>query len=453
MAGDRSRRAGNRIQIDEESIRKCLSSECSSCRENCPSYLAFELDSYSSRGKNRALAAYLQGTLTIEDIRELVYACTNCGHCAEVCLTGGSFSNQVLELREQLGSLGKEAPGLREMVAYIRERSTPYGTKDTSWMEKRDKDKVLEKDKVKSLGKDKDKVLEKDKSKVLGKGKGEVLGEDENKIQEKDKDMVLGLVKEKIQEKDKDKVREKDKSKDSGGNPRKGRIGYFPGCTIQAEHPEFASKTISLLRKLGKDAVPISQPCCGFPVVNAGFMDEARTMAREFMEEVRRRGIRTIITSCAGCTAMLRLQLPHLIGVNIKVQHITEFLARNRKNVQAMFGTVGQGKDVLYHDPCDLARKLGIIEEPRIVIQALGFSVREFADNREGTACCGGGGGFAREYPDETVHVSRVRIREARDLGWNTVVTACLSCRRMLRSVPNDEVEVLDIIELFPENL
>ena len=244
-----------------------------------------------------------------------------------------------------------------------------------------------------------------------------------------------------------------EKDKDSRGNLRKGRIGYFPGCTIQAEHPEFASKTLSLLRKLGKDAVPISQPCCGFPVVNAGFMDEARTMARKFMEEVRIRGIRTIITSCAGCTAMLRLQLPHLIGVNIKVQHITEFLARNRKNVQGMFGTVGQGKDVLYHDPCDLARKLSIMEEPRNVIQALGFSVKEFADNREGTACCGGGGGFAREYPDETVHVSSVRTREARDLGCDTVVTACLNCRRMLRSVPNDKVEVLDIVELFPENL
>ncbi len=399
----------SRVVPDSELIRKCLSSECSGCRENCPAYIAFQLDSYSSRGKNRALEIYARGELGSMDIVDLVFTCTTCGQCAEVCLTGGSIFQQILELRHALREIDCEVPGLKEMVSYIRENNTPYGRKDTSWM-------------IDDLRLDKQK-------------KGRI------------QDMKTG------------------------------KIGYFPGCSILAENPEFAVKTLSVLNTLGTRPVTISRPCCGLPVLNAGFTEDARAMALEFNQELKDRKIKTVITSCAGCTVMLRLNFSKLTGKknHFRVVHITEYLDKRRKALGQISKETNSNivsnsksnvdsnndskielkneskKEIFYHDPCDLARKLGIIDEPRRVIEALGYSIREFTKNRTETSCCGGGGGFSRLYPDEAAGIAGGRINEAEEQGGRRIVTACLNCRRMLRSSAGENTEVLDIIELIKD--
>jgi Fe-S oxidoreductase len=236
-------------------------------------------------------------------------------------------------------------------------------------------------------------------------------------------------------------------------NPLRTRIGYFPGCSLQAELPELIDHTFHVLDKLGTRPQLITQPCCGLPVINAGSIDQAGLMAKDLVTELKERKITTIITSCSGCAVTLSTHFQELYGLKLNIFHITEYLARNVKKIRTVFGDVGKGARVLYHDPCDLARKLEIIEEPRNILEAIGFRITEFERHGTETMCCGGGGGFAREFPDEAGSSARRRIREAETYGISTIVSACLSCRRHLRSGARHEmsdVEVLDLIELFP---
>lgn len=364
-----------RIDVDTELLRKCMSSECAWCREDCPSYQGFQLDSYSSRGKNRALEAYVDGDLSEEDIIDSIFACTTCGQCEDVCLTGGSFYNQVYDLREQLNKAGMGPKGHGEMVAYIRKHSTPYGRET--------------------------------------------------------------------------KIPSPDASTTPFGRPL--RIAYFPGCSLQAELPELIPHTQNVLRCLGIETKLLTQPCCGLPVLNAGFLEDAAEMSNEFVEEVRSRKIKKIITSCSGCAVMLRTHLNRLTGSKIKVEHITEVLGKEDDRIRSVYGDVGEGRSVLFHDPCDLARKLDIFEWPRIVLSALGFISQEFTNIGSSSSCCGGGGGFGRDYPDEASVNARNRVEEAKQRGIDTIVSACFSCRRMFRSVRSLDVEISDIMELFPE--
>jgi len=391
------------INIDPDPLRKCLSSECSLCRDNCPSYRAFQLDSYSSRGKNRVLKAFLDGEVDIDAVREVVYSCTRCSQCAEVCLTGGDVFQQIRNIRSQLTEMSQGLPGHREMVDYIREKGTPYGTRDGSWLDG-DPD-------AGPIG-----------NRAVG-GKGSV------------------------------------------SQHAKGKIAYFPGCTIQAEHPEFARKTLRLLERFGVHAIHLTDQCCGSPVLEAGFTEDAREMAGDLMKEVRERKIKTIITSCTGCTVMLRREYPELTGKKVEVQHISEFLAKHRKKLERevkqkrivtsdrdgkeMGGSGGPGEEIYYHDPCDLARKLGVTEEPREVLRIMGYQSMEFENSGMETTCCGGGAGFARDYSDGASVSADHRIHEARELGAQKIVTACLSCRRMLKKAAKGEMDVVDLIELF----
>lgn len=45
---------------------------------------------------------------------------------------------------------------------------------------------------------------------------------------------------------------------------------------------------------------------------------------------------------------------------------------------------------VTYHDPCHLGRYCGIYEEPREIIEALGFDLVEMEPAKEQSYCCGG---------------------------------------------------------------
>jgi heterodisulfide reductase subunit D len=388
-----------RILIDEESIRRCFSSECSTCRENCPAYRSFHLDSYSSRGKNRILKAYLGGQITKGDLLELAYTCTMCGQCKEVCLTDGAFFNQVHDLREQLHSHGIHMKGHKEMVQYIRSKGTPYGFKQLEWL--------------KEIGKD-------------------PSGE---KVSPKQQSIKLRSIKERVI----------------------GKVGYFPGCTILANHPELAMKTMRLLHILGIDAVPLTEYCCGSPVHSAGFPEDAKAMAQQFMEELKEKKIQRIITSCAGCTAMLLTDYPELTGSKLKVEHITEVLAGKIKNGRFPDGIsceLPEGTKVCYHDPCDLALRSDIIDEPRKVLKALGLHVKEFNRNRRNTECCGGGGGFGRDYAEKAGSSSLNRLNESEVQGVDIIVTACLNCKRMLKTTSanrsgNSHLNTCDIYDIL----
>jgi Fe-S oxidoreductase len=91
-------------------------------------------------------------------------------------------------------------------------------------------------------------------------------------------------------------------------------------------------------------------------------------------------GYGTVIVGCARCLQVFRRYY------NIKARHMTEVIAERLEELDQKF--IGSG-NVIYHDPCFLARYAGITEEPREILKRLGYNVIEFANNREGADCCG----------------------------------------------------------------
>jgi len=113
------------------------------------------------------------------------------------------------------------------------------------------------------------------------------------------------------------------------------------------------------------------------------------------------------------------------------------------------------GYKVTYHDPCYLGRYNGIYDAPRRVIEATGCELIEMPRHKDGSACCGAGGGRIwmaegeiQERPSES------RIREAVKLGGvTTFVVACPKDISMFRDAVKttgneSRLEVKDLIEL-----
>ncbi|MFC6951086.1 (Fe-S)-binding protein [Paraburkholderia dipogonis] len=107
-----------------------------------------------------------------------------------------------------------------------------------------------------------------------------------------------------------------------------------------------------------------------------------------------------------------------------------------------------------YHDPCHLARYVGVTDAPRAILGAVGVELREMPRNRENTFCCGAGGG--RIWMTDTGDKDRPsvqRIHEALEIpGLEYFVVTCPKDLAMYRdaakTVGNERLKVTDLVEL-----
>jgi len=107
----------------EDWARACMHVRCGLCRENCPAYSQFKLDSYSAKGKLTMLYHWLKGNLTPDDIMaERVFACTSCGLCDIAC--GYPQSSAIQDMKNAL--FEAEILPSKEYT-YISERTKEYG--------------------------------------------------------------------------------------------------------------------------------------------------------------------------------------------------------------------------------------------------------------------------------------------------------------------------------------
>ncbi len=135
--------------------------------------------------------------------------------------------------------------------------------------------------------------------------------------------------------------------------------------------------------------------------------------------------------------------------------HICEFtLDLLRRGAFRLNREANLGRTVAYHDPCNIARAGGPVEEPRALLRAAVLDVREMPENtiRQQTVCCGGGGGLlTEELMDLRVAGSKMRAEAFRTTRANTLATICAICKAQLRKVlPKHgiEAEVVGVHDL-----
>jgi Fe-S oxidoreductase len=163
-------------------------------------------------------------------------------------------------------------------------------------------------------------------------------------------------------------------------------------------------------------------------------------------------GAKKVITSCANCYRMLRWRYPKVLGspTKFKVIHVSEFIkeciADGRLRIGQKFA-----ERVTYHDPCNLSRLGGIVEEPREILRLFTTNFIEMPENRIDAPCCGGGG-FMKELDDELrLRIASKRIMEAEKVGAEVLVSACPICKETLSDATKhmkSNMDTTDITEL-----
>lgn len=217
------------------------------------------------------------------------------------------------------------------------------------------------------------------------------------------------------------------------------RVALFIPCYVDLVSPEVGVSVVRVLRKLGCDVVyPEGQTCCGQPAFNSGFFDEARGVARHFLDVFERDSGRFdyIVCPSGSCATMASHYYPFLFerrpeereraeALGHRVREFSDFVVNV---IGAKAGDLGAGYagKAVFHTGCHQRRELGILNEPRELLRSVeGLELLDW-ENEE--LCCGFGGTFSVKMPDVSTAMADEKIRALEKSDADTLVSCDSSC-------------------------
>jgi len=154
-------------------------------------------------------------------------------------------------------------------------------------------------------------------------------------------------------------------------------------------------------------------------------------ITQRIVDEAERLGVKeVVVVECGTATRVMKFQSGRH---SFKVLSIVELIARylDQKRIRLLPDTIPG--TLTYHDPCQLARNSGVIEEPRRIIAALTRNFVELTPTREDNWCCGGGGGLI-SLGEEAFRMksSKVKADQVKAAKAGMICTACENCHTQL---------------------
>jgi succinate dehydrogenase/fumarate reductase iron-sulfur protein len=242
----------------------------------------------------------------------------------------------------------------------------------------------------------------------------------------------------------------------------KADVLFFVCCSdvYDLRNQEVARNMVQVFNQLGVNFATLGSEewCCGDHMLRLGEKGLFDELAMHNIDMFKKLGAERIVTLSPHCYNTFKNDNPYS-DEKLNVQHYTQFLADALKQGKIK-PTKPVKTKVAYHDPCFLGKRNDIYDAPRQVLKAIpGLELVEMKRNKQSSFCCGGGAG--RVWTEEAQPEKRPcvnRIKEALDLGVDTVAVACPFCVTTLEDAVKvldieNKIAVKDVLELLKEAL
>jgi Fe-S oxidoreductase len=383
-------------------ILACL--QCGSCAASCP------VQAVDSRFNVRRLLRSMQLGRLDGAAREDIWACAQCMQCTALCPQGARPDEAILRLRREAAQLGEAPPQVEAAVRNVLRWQRPL-----------------------PLPAD---LLTKWATDLSLPTRGETL-------------FLAGLYPYMPYV---ERVFRAFATLPSRRVGRLGRVLSFLYPALQRILPRFIPRLTRIDARpyhealrgavLALEAVGVkvaylgeTEPWCGIELHTYGYEDEFAVHARRVRDTLLTAGAREIVTPDVLTASCLETLYPHVgAGLGIPVRHLSEVMAERMANAKGRWRARERQLVTTFSDPCYLARRLQVVDEPRRIFQRIEkLHLKEAHRHGPQTRCvCGGGSELAR--PENVAKMADLRFAELiSDTGAERVVTSCPVCVMMLR--------------------
>jgi Fe-S oxidoreductase len=206
----------------------------------------------------------------------------------------------------------------------------------------------------------------------------------------------------------------------------------------------------------------LSQQC--FEATNAGIQigskDIAAVLVQRVVDAAEALGVKNVISpECGHAYTAIRWEGPNAIkrAYPFRVFHIIEVLDQLR--AEGRIKTEGKEEDRLsMHDPCNLARKSGVIRQQRNLMDLIAENFVDLKEHGKLQWCCGAGGGVSSNERAEGLKLAAFKKKKAQieEVEPERMVTMCATCRTQLEEGLEEftmDIPVVGLTELIAEHL
>ncbi len=368
----------------------------------CPVYqteITPNFEPYFARGKNIILKGLLWGDLELsQEISDIIFQCTLCGACEEFCHNAYEESIDFATHRYMDTVTVFEA-----LRADLVEAGYPIESQVP-----------------------------------MNKSMVELL----NPYERDNKDKLIWKEKLDFEVKD--------------ANIEDAEVLYFVGCTaaLTPKIQNVALATAKIFHKLGVDFAIFGEKeiCCGSVAMRTGDRKAFEVIAEKNANLFKERGVKKIITSCAGYYRTLKKDYGDKLN-GIEIMHTAEFLDDlfSKKELKIKNLNI----QATYQDPCHIGRHMEMYEIPRCLLQNITTLV-EMKTNKNSASYYEAGGGVRKNFPDLSLEMAKNRVKDAEETGVKYLVSTCPFCYRNLSDaieILKSDLKMVDLVELFLKSL
>ncbi|MFO7657322.1 MAG: (Fe-S)-binding protein [Bacteroidales bacterium] len=223
-------------------------------------------------------------------------------------------------------------------------------------------------------------------------------------------------------------------------------VVYFAGCMTHLT-PAIKKSMLKIFDIAGVNYYFMDsdkEACCGRPLIQSGHFENAAKLMEYNKKLIRQSKAKVLVTSCPICYKTFKEDYK----LDIHVMHHTEYILKLAE-VGILLLEKGDTK-VVYHDPCELGRGLGIYEEPRKLLNKVGRLLHP-AEEKENALCCGGSlGSFNLSTRQKNILRDDALVKLMKP-NPDKLITACPLCKKTFAKGTN--VQVMDIAELVAQSI
>jgi len=159
----------------------------------------------------------------------------------------------------------------------------------------------------------------------------------------------------------------------------------------------------------------------------------AGLMSERLVKSIRELGCQTLaLAECGHGYNSNRWEAPEWLSqkYGFEVKSILQIVADYIRDDVIQVDAQRNQKVMTLHDPCNLVRLGGIVEEQRYILRSAAARFVEMTPNREKNYCCGGGGGqlAMTRFAKRRIDVGKLKADQIKNTGAEIVVTPCHNC-------------------------
>jgi glycolate oxidase iron-sulfur subunit len=211
-------------------------------------------------------------------------------------------------------------------------------------------------------------------------------------------------------------------------------VAVLTGCVQRLAFAGVNQATIDVLAAEGCTVeAPRPQGCCGALALHAGNIDQARELAKHNIEVFERAGVDRIAVNAAGCGSSMK-EYGELFHEDHAWAARARAFSEKVRDVSEVLVELGEPRAtrhpikarVVYHDACHLAHAQGVRTQPRALLAAIPGI--ELVSPAEAEICCGSAGIYNLVQPEPAMQLGERKARNIAALNPDIIATGNPGC-------------------------